>query len=212
VSLGHDLTAVYTTSAERLWIDGLRFSGQPLNSMQAANEGRTEGGPTVFVGAATGPQIRAWAGVHRVETVAAESAVPGRSLMVTPISVSAAAGLRSVSIYNGKELFRRFAWQQANKPTVLFDTLYLEATVHRTLTLVAEDDQVCLSRPPVEHPFKVRWLCPLCSHRVDGQSPPHDGRGRRGDAPSNSAQTTLTIVRLAACWLATVQAHSRLLG
>jgi len=124
VAAGHELVGVYTTSAATIFVDGLRFSDQ-FDSL------------STFVGPMAGPTVRAWAGVARVETVAAESFVPGRSLMPTPLSISAPSGLRSVSVFNGAELFRRFVIPPGQSH--FFDTLMLEASVHRTLTLVVED-------------------------------------------------------------------------
>ena len=126
-----------------------------------------------------GPTVRAWAGVARVETVAAESFVPGRSLMPTPLSISAPSGLRSVSVFNGAELFRRFVIPPGQSH--FFDTLMLEASVHRTLTLVVEDRLGRVAITSVRRAWKsgrrsvvfctdqcvpclkLNFLCPSCS-------------------------------------------------
>ena len=151
VALGHDLTCVYATTVSEIWTHGLRYNDQ-YDSL------------SVFVSPAEGPQVRAWSGIQgdnalrqafAVKTVAAESSIPGRSLWTTPISVAATAGLRSVSLFNGAELIQHFLFSAlpvGDDPSVgqggemssstthtFYRTLYLEGTVHRTLTLVAED-------------------------------------------------------------------------
>ena len=125
VTSGHNLTCVASTSVSSIWADGLRYSDQ-FDSL------------STFVASMDGPRVRAWNGVHRVTTIAAEAAVPGRSVMVAPLSVSASAGLKTVEIYlNGHELFRRFEFSTGTKD--FFRTFYLNGAVHSTLTLVVMD-------------------------------------------------------------------------
>ncbi len=80
--------------------------------------------------------IDAWEGTYRTMVLGAERFVTGLGVMPSGISVSSPVGLRSVSIFNGDRLFRRFA---PNGSTHFFTTLLLDGFIHRNLVLVAED-------------------------------------------------------------------------
>lgn len=83
-----------------------------------------------------GPLILAWTGCWRVWTLGAEEFVTSKNIMYAPIKVTAAKGLKSISIYNGAQLFRRFACGGKQE---FAQTLVLDATIHRDLVLIAED-------------------------------------------------------------------------
>ena len=68
--------------------------------------------------------------------LAAERFVVGKGLMASPISVSSPAGLRAVSIFNGRRLFRSYDPKGAGH---FWRTLMLDACIHRNLVLVVED-------------------------------------------------------------------------
>ena len=72
----------------------------------------------------------------RVWTLGAERFVTGRNLMTLNISVSAAAGLKEVSIFNGRELYRRYA--PAGAPA-FHRTLLVPGETQKNLVLIAED-------------------------------------------------------------------------
>ena len=85
-----------------------------------------------------GPRILDWPACERVATLGSENFVTSRSVMRSPLCVSAEKGLREVRVYNGPELFRRFILDGEKQWGL---TLVLDATVQKNLILVAEDQE-----------------------------------------------------------------------
>ena len=123
VAARQSLTHIRAASVATIYNEGLRWTTQ-YDSL-----------PT-FV--SSGPIIDSWPTMARHYVLGEARFVVGLSLMEANISVSAAPGgpdLKEVSIFNGRELFRRF---EVNGPH-LFRTLLLDADLHKTLVLVATD-------------------------------------------------------------------------
>jgi hypothetical protein len=117
------LTYVRASSVPSIFTDALRWATQ-YDSL-----------PTSV---STGPIISAWPYTTRYYTLGCARFVVGQSLQQANISVSARPGgpdLKTVEIWNGQHLFRRFA---VNAPH-LFRTLLLDADLHKTLVLVVTD-------------------------------------------------------------------------
>jgi hypothetical protein len=70
-------------------------------------------------------------------------------MMISPISVSSPSGLKYVSIFNGKELFQRFALHGAGH---LYRVLLLDAFIHKNLVMV---------RPCTRYPASFESCSPL---------------------------------------------------
>jgi hypothetical protein len=83
-----------------------------------------------------GPKIMSWADCYRVWTYGGEPFVRGNAVMYSPLYVTSDQGLRSISIYNGDALYRRFS---CNGEKEFKQTLVLDGTVHKNLVLIAED-------------------------------------------------------------------------
>lgn len=83
-----------------------------------------------------GITIDAWEGTDRQMVLAAERFVVGKGLMAAGLSVSSPTGLRSVSIFNGARLFRRFLPDGAGH---FFRTFLLDAFIHRNLVVIVTD-------------------------------------------------------------------------
>ncbi len=85
-----------------------------------------------------GPIIHAWPETYRVWTLGAEEFVTLPNIMVSRLQISAAAGLKEITLYNGPELFRRF---QPGGAKQFSETLLLDATIQRNLVLIATDEK-----------------------------------------------------------------------
>ncbi|MHB9025369.1 MAG: hypothetical protein ACYC7E_14570 [Armatimonadota bacterium] len=127
IQLGHALTYGRASSLKRddnwssLFLGALRWSHQ-YDSMP------------VF--SSDGPLIHEWYGCHRVWTYGAEDFVTGKAVMYSPIKVTAEKGLKSIAIYNGPVLYRRFL---CNGMKEYMQTLVLDGNVQKNLVLIAED-------------------------------------------------------------------------
>ena len=135
--------------------------------------------------------IDAWEGTYRTMVLGAERFVTGLGVMPSGISVSSPVGLRSVSIFNGDRLFRRFA---PNGSTHFFTTLLLDGFIHRNLVLVAEDVEgyKAMSFPRRNWKGGVRSVEYCGDHCNDCQSVSF--LAARGPySPTNSFQTPLPV-------------------
>lgn len=111
-------------SRDGVWARGLRWQG-PTDAM------------STFV--SSGPDIVSWAGsmgAFRSYTYGAEGFAPARSVMLAPLIVEAARGLRTISIYDGEQLFRRLRFSGERRYA---QTLVLPGNLSMNLVLVAED-------------------------------------------------------------------------
>ena len=88
------------------------------------------------VGHTDGPQVLAWPNCFRVWTYGAEEFVVSKNVMFCPLAVTSDKGLKSVSLYNGRQLFRRFLCNGAKE---FRQTLVLDGTIQRNIVLIAED-------------------------------------------------------------------------
>ena len=88
------------------------------------------------VGNSDGPLVLAWPDCFRVWTYGAEEFVTSKNLMLCPLLVTSDKGLKSVTLYNGRQLFRRFLCNGAQQ---FSQTLVLDGTIQRDIVLIAED-------------------------------------------------------------------------
>lgn len=88
------------------------------------------------VGNTDGPLVEAWPQCFRVWTYGGEEFVTAKNVMFSPLKVTSDKGLKSVSLYNGRQLFRRFLCNGAKE---FSQTLVLDGTIHRNIVLIAED-------------------------------------------------------------------------
>ncbi len=86
--------------------------------------------------ASSGPEILSWPTCHRVATYGGEGFAPGRSLMASPLSVAAERGLKEITIYDGRRLFRRF---KLHGERSFQKILVLDGSIQRNLVPIAED-------------------------------------------------------------------------
>ncbi|MFQ5807993.1 MAG: hypothetical protein ACE5JM_00110 [Armatimonadota bacterium] len=121
VRSGSALTYAQARSPATLFDDALHYSSQ-------------YDGLNVFL--SDGPLIKQWPACYRVHTFAKEAFVTGRNVMVSPIHVTSERGLKEITIYNGRDLFRRFKLAGHRE---FRKTLLLNATIHKNLVLIAED-------------------------------------------------------------------------
>lgn len=123
VRSGHALTYARVTALENLYGEALRYSHQ-YDSLP------------IF--ASDGPIIEEWPQTQRVATYGGQEFVLSRMLMPSAIALRSSVGLKEARIYNGDQLFRRFALNGAKEWR---QVLMLEAVIHKNLVLVAEDIQ-----------------------------------------------------------------------
>jgi hypothetical protein len=125
------LTHVTLPSLDYLWIFGLGWNTQYSQF------------PTVV---SMGPKIKMFAcsevpqqcAPFRIWSAGAERFVAAINMMPINISVHSDKPLSSVSLYNGRSLYRRFAPSKA-QPNVFAQTLLLDGEVDKNLVLIAED-------------------------------------------------------------------------
>ena len=125
VQQNHAATFVRSESLDRVFCSGLRWSNQ-YDSL------------ATFV--SNGPIINAWEQTWRTYVLGAERFVTGRSMLRANISISARPGgplLAEVSIFNGRELYRRFKIKPQQKN--FYRTLLLDGFVHKNLVLQVRD-------------------------------------------------------------------------
>jgi len=119
--------------------------------------------PNVFT--SDGPLILRWPACVRVSTYGAEPFVTGRSRMDAAIEVTAAKGLREIRIYDGAQLYRRFALHGEQR---FSDVLRLEGSVQHSLVLVAEDAAGGRVVSAARRSWKDGSLAPVfCSDRIN---------------------------------------------
>ena len=73
----------------------------------------------------------------RVQNVGDARFISNRAVSPTSISVQSDIPLKSVSIYNGMQLFRQFG--PKHEPGLFYHTLLLNGVIQKNLVLVAED-------------------------------------------------------------------------
>ena len=94
VNSGQALTYAGASSLETLWTQALRWNNQ-LDGMNVF--------PT------TGPLIKHWPACYRTCSFGSEDFVTEISLMPADLQVTSVAGLQEVAVYDGTNIFRRFA-------------------------------------------------------------------------------------------------------
>jgi hypothetical protein len=124
-------------------------SGRALTYAQAESLERSA--PTgVFMGAlrwtnqfdclpvfnSDGPKVLAWPSCFRVATYGGEEFVTSKNVMLSPLLVTSDKGLKSISLYDGRALFRRFLCRGAKR---FSQALVLDGSIQRDLVLIAED-------------------------------------------------------------------------
>lgn len=113
-----------STSRDGVYARGLRWESPP-DAMSTFSS--------------SGPMLRSWAtadGAFASYTYGAEGFVPSRSVMTTPLVVTAQHGLREVSLYDGQTLLRRIALHGA---TEYAHTFVLAGNISHNLVVIARD-------------------------------------------------------------------------
>ena len=95
----------------------------------------TDDGSSVFV--SNGPHIESWAATFHVPTLGGERFATGIPLMPSGLLVHSKQPLREVAIYDGRRLFRRITFGDAEHE--YNHTLLLEGFVQRNLVVIATD-------------------------------------------------------------------------
>ncbi len=123
VAAGRGIVHAQAGSLETLMAQALRYTSQ-------------YDGVNVFP--STGPIIDWWPATARAFSFGSEEYVVESNLMQAPLRVSAAAGLAEVSLYNGRELFRRFLPGGVKEFAV---DLVLDRVLQRNVVAVVTDLQ-----------------------------------------------------------------------
>ena len=129
------------SSIGELWVTATSGSGQSARGALSWNN-QYDSQP-VYV--SSGPVIRRFpcglpgACQSRVWTLGAERFVTGRNLLPLNISVESEVGLKQVQIFDGDQLFRRFAGSDVQGRNSFHRTLLLPGEVQKNLVLVADD-------------------------------------------------------------------------
>ena len=118
---GNALTYVQARTRKSIMEDALRWS-------------HSYDGMNVFV--SNGPIIHAWPWIYRPMTVGGEEFVTLPAIMESELAVSSDKGLKEISIYDGRKLFRRFL---PNGAKHFSEKLILNGTIMKNLVVVAED-------------------------------------------------------------------------
>ena len=118
---GNALTYVQARSRKSIMADALRWS-------------HAYDGMNVFV--SDGPLIHAWPYIYRPMTVGGEEFVTLPAIMESELTVSSDKGLKAISVYDGRKLFRRFLPNGAKR---FSERLVLDGTVMKNLVVIAED-------------------------------------------------------------------------
>ena len=141
---GHSITHVRAGSLDQLWDDGLRWDNQfdfmPVHVAPLGLEVRAWG-HTSLRSSPVDPASSSdtsYGAPNRAMTLGAARFVTNRA--VSPVAVSVASspnGLRTVDVYDGTRLYRRFG--PMHSPNEFYRTLLLNGVVQRNLILVATD-------------------------------------------------------------------------
>jgi hypothetical protein len=150
VAAEQGLTYAMARSASGLWADALGYTNQYSC-------------PNVFT--SDGPLILRWPACMRVSTYGAEPFVTDRSLMESPLYVTAAKGLSEIQIYDGQNLFRRF---KLAGESVFSTLLHLDGSIQHNLVLIAEDVAGGRAVSFARRSWKDGSLAPVfCSDRIN---------------------------------------------
>jgi hypothetical protein len=121
VKAGHALNHAIAPSLDKVWERSLRWNHQYK-------------GNGVFI--STGPKIHTWPGTLRPGTFGAEDLVIDRTRVTVKLHITASAGLETVTLYDGAQVFRRFRPEGAE---TFEKTLYLSGALQRNVSVVARD-------------------------------------------------------------------------
>ncbi len=119
---GNALTYAQARNLQSLMPDALRWSNPSVDGMN------------VFL--SDGPILQAWPTCYRPMTFGGEEFVTTPAVMESPLHVTSQVGLKEIVIYDGRNVFRRFACdgeKDFNKK------LILDGTVMKNLVVIAED-------------------------------------------------------------------------
>ena len=116
-----------------------------------------------------GPLIQTWPRANREMTFGAESFVTGRALTPSPIHVTSEVGLRQISIYDGRDLFRRFLCHGEKD---FATTLFFPGVVQRDMVLIAEDIKGGKATSFAYRQYPEGRFCPMfCGDHVNDCGP-----------------------------------------
>ena len=148
IELGHSIMHVRAKDLSEIWTAGLRWDdqydympvyiGPPSIKIWAwgITPSAADGSPR---GSDQPPSMHDefYGSPTRVQNVGDARFISNRAVGPTAVSVQSTIPLRSVSIFNGMKLFRRFGPQ--HEPGLFYRTLLLNGVIQKNLILIAED-------------------------------------------------------------------------
>jgi len=156
-----DITYTYCLArgAETVFTDALQYAHQ-------------YSGSGVF--SSSGPVVRSWMNCIRPATYASARFAPGRTFAPALMSVESEAGLKSINLYDGPKLFRRFAF---NGEKQVRRMLQLSSTLHRNVVMIAEDLRGGRAVTFPLRIYKPNTSASFCSDHVNDCGNTYIGRG-----------------------------------
>jgi hypothetical protein len=161
VQAGKDVTHTYCLARgeDTVFEDALQYAHQ-------------YSGSPVFT--SDGPIVRSWMNCIRPATYASARFAPGITFAPAFLWVQSDAGLRSIELYDGPKLFRRFTFQGEKEVRRI---LQLSSSLHRNIVLVAKDIR---GGKAVTFPlriYKPNTSASFCSDHVNDCGNTYLGRG-----------------------------------
>ena len=156
---GNTITYAQADSLENIFGEALSYAHQ-------------YSGVNVF--SSDGPIIRNWPSFNRVATYGCARFAVARSYMPALLWVTSSVGLKSVTLYDGERLFRRFLPRGA---TEFRETLELSGTIHRNIVLIAEDIKGGKAVSFPRRAYKANTTAVFCSDHTNDCGNQYIGRG-----------------------------------
>jgi len=158
---GKRITYTYclAAGADTVFEDGLQYAHQ-------------YSGSPVF--SSDGPIVRSWMNCMRNATYATARFAPGRTFAPAFLWVESDVGLKSIKLYDGPKLFRRFEFEGEKE---VRRTLQLSSAVHRNIVLIAEDLRGGKAVTFPLRSYKPNTSAAFCSDQVNDCGNTYLGRG-----------------------------------
>jgi len=158
---GKDIMHTYCLArgADTVFEDGLQYAHQ-------------YSGSPVF--SSNGPVVRSWMNCIRPPTYGTARFAPGRTFAPAFLWVESDVGLKSIKLYDGPQLFRRFDFEGEKE---VRRTLQLSSTLHRNVVLIAEDLRGGKAVTFPLRVYKPNTSAAFCSDQVNDCGNTYLGRG-----------------------------------
>ncbi len=158
---GRDITHTYCLAdgAGTVFEDALHYAHQ-------------YSGSAVF--SSSGPIVRSWMNCIRPATYASARFAPGLTFAPAFLWVQSDVGLKSIELYDGPRLFRRFTFQGEKEVRRI---LQLSSTLHRNVVLIAEDLRGGRAVTFPLRIYKPNTSASFCSDHVNDCGNTYLGRG-----------------------------------